>query len=161
MSEVSIGKREGSSSVHDGVPRPILRGAAVLISFALLTTAFARFTDVGTLHMPGAGAIESLALRFADRDDGAIDVRDARDGQVFYVVQPGAYGFIRSTLRGLARERRRAGLDGSTPFALTRWSDGTLSLEDAATGRRINLDAFGPDNSKAFAQLFAERRRQP
>jgi putative photosynthetic complex assembly protein len=161
MSEASIGKNETPPNAHDGVPRPVLRGAAVLIGFALLTTGLARFTDVGTLHMPVANAIESLALRFEDRDDGAIAIRDARDGSAFYVVQPGAYGFIRSTLRGLARERRRSGLDASTPFALTRWSDGTLSLEDAATGRRVNLDAFGPDNSRAFAQLFAERSRQP
>ncbi|PPD19905.1 MAG: photosynthetic complex assembly protein, partial [Methylocystis sp.] len=53
------------------------------------------------------------------------------------------------------------GLDASTPFALTRWSDGTVSLEDSATGRRVNLDAFGPDNARAFAQLFTERRREP
>ena len=161
MSEVSIGKSERSASAHDGVPWPILRSAAVLIGFALLTTGLARLTDVGTLHMPMTNAIERLALHFADRDDGAIVISDAREGAVFYVVQPGTYGFIRSTLRGLARERRRSGLDAMTPFALTRWSDGTLSLDDAATGRRVNLDAFGPDNSRAFAQLFAERRRQP
>lgn len=161
MSQASIGRSKAQASAHDGVPRPILRGAAVLIVFALLTTALARFTGVGAVHMPMTNAVESLALRFEDRSDGAIDVRDARDNVAFYVVQPGAYGFIRSTLRGLARERRRSGLDGSTPFALTRWSDGTLSLEDSTTGRRVNLDVFGPDNARAFAQLFAERRRQP
>jgi putative photosynthetic complex assembly protein len=160
MSEALIGKSKTPASAHDGVPRPVLRGAAALIGFALLTTGLARFTDVGTLHMPVANVVDSLALRFEDRDDGAIAIRDVREGAPFYVVQPGAYGFIRSTLRGLARERRRSGLDDSTPFALNRWSDGTLSLEDATTGRRVNLDAFGPDNSRAFAQLFAERRRQ-
>ncbi|GLI94836.1 photosynthetic complex assembly protein PuhC [Methylocystis echinoides] len=158
MSQASIGKSESS---HDGVPRGILRSAAILIGFALLTAGVARQTDVGTLHMPAANAVETLALRFEDRPDGSVAVRDAGDNSPIYVVQPGAYGFIRSTLRGLARERRRADFDATTPFTLTRWSDGTVSLEDATTKRRVNLDAFGPDNARAFAQLFDERRRQP
>lgn len=145
---------------HDGVPRGVLCGAAVLIGFALFATSFARQTDVGTLHMPAARAVETLALRFDDQTDGSVAVREV-DGRVIYVVQPGAYGFIRSTLRGLARERRRADLDATTPFMLTRWSDGTVSLEDPDNRRRVNLDAFGPDNVRAFAQLFDERRVKP
>jgi putative photosynthetic complex assembly protein len=110
--------------------------------------------------MPAARAVETLALRFEDRADGSVAVREAA-GDMIYVVQPGAYGFIRSTLRGLARERRRADLDATTPFVLTRWSDGTVSLEDPDIRRRVNLDAFGPDNARAFAQLFDERRAKP
>ena len=37
---------------------------------------------------------------------------------------------------------------------LTRWADGRLSLEDRTTGRVIALDAFGPTNGEAFAQLL-------
>lgn len=158
MNQASIGKCD---TPHDGVPRPILRGAGALLVFALLAAGGARMTGVGRVHMPAANAVETLSLRFEDRDDGSIAIRDARDGVAFYVVQPGAYGFIRSTLRGLARERRRSGLDGAIPFSLTRWSDGTVSLGDATNGRRIDLDAFGPDNARAFAQLFAERSRHP
>lgn len=158
MSQASIDK---GSSHHDGVPRGILRGAAILIAFALLTAAVARQTDLGTLHMPPATAVDTLSLKFDDRPDGSVAVSDASDDREIYVVQPGAYGFIRSTLRGLARERRRADFDATTPFTLTRWSDGTVSLEDGTTHRRVNLDAFGPDNARAFAQLFEERRRQP
>ena len=159
MSHESVGDRH--SGHHDGVPRGILCGAAILVRFALLTAGLARRTDVGTLHMPAAGVVERFALRFEDRPDGSVAVRDAEDGRDVYVVQPGAYGFIRSTLRGLARERRRADFDATTPFLLTRWSDGTVSLEDTTTNRRVNLDAFGPDNARAFAQLFDERRRKP
>jgi putative photosynthetic complex assembly protein len=158
MTQTSTGNE---TRPHDGVPRGVLRGAAILIGFALLTAGMARQTDIGTLHMPAAAPVDTLALSFEDRADGAIDVRDARDGARIYVVQPGAYGFIRSTLRGLARERRRADFDAATPFTLTRWSDGTVSLQDATTQRRVNLDAFGPDNARAFAQLFDERRREP
>lgn len=148
-------------SHHDGVPHGILRGVAILITFALLAAGVAHQTDVGTLHMPEATAVDTLSLRFADRPDGSVAVSDARDDRQIYIVQPGAYGFIRSTLRGLARERRRADFDAAQPFTLTRWSNGTVSLEDRTTNRKVNLDAFGPDNARAFAQLFEKRDRQP
>ncbi len=40
--------------------------------------------------------------------------------------------------------------DASPPFTLTRWRDGTLSLADEATGRRIDLDAFGPTQAASL-----------
>ena len=85
---------------------------------------------------------------------------DSRDGKEIYRVQPGTNGFIRATIRGLTRERRREGVGQIPPFALTRWSDGTLSLEDSSIRRRIDLDAFGPTNAQAFAQLFAARSQR-
>jgi hypothetical protein len=41
------------------------------------------------LHMPAARAVETLALRFEDRADGSVAVREAA-GDMIYVVQPGA-----------------------------------------------------------------------
>jgi len=40
------------------------------------------------------------------------------------------------------------------PFVLTRWANGTLSLHDPTTGRKVELDAFGPTNAQAFAGLL-------
>ena len=60
-------------------------------------------------------------------------------------------------MRGMARERHREDIGAQTPFTLTRWTDGTVSLQDRATGRTINLDAFGPTNAEAFARLFNDR----
>jgi putative photosynthetic complex assembly protein len=54
----------------------------------------------------------------------------------------------------MARERRSRGVDATPPFRLVRWSDGRLSLEDPSTQREIALEAFGPTNSGAFAELF-------
>ena len=81
--------------------------------------------------------------------------------KVIHVIAPGTNGFIRATMRGLTRERIRSGVGAEPPFLLTHWSDGTISLEDKTTGRRIGLDAFGPTNSAAFAQLFTSRRALP
>jgi putative photosynthetic complex assembly protein len=144
-----------------GVPRALLGGAAALVVFAFLASGAARLTDIGTVHMPRAQPVQTLSLRFVDQDDGGVAVIDATDNSRIFTVEPGKNGFIRATLRGLAQERRREGVGDAPPFQLTRWNDGTLSLEDAPIGRRIELDAFGPTNAQAFAQLFAARRPAP
>ena len=144
-----------------GVPRPVLFGAAALIGFAVLAVGFSVASDVGATHMPNVPAQERLALRFEDRDDGAVLVRDAETGRSIYVVAPGTNGFIRATMRGLTRERMRAGVGAEPPFLLTHWTDGTITLEDKTTGRKIGLDAFGPTNAQAFAQFFTTRSALP
>jgi putative photosynthetic complex assembly protein len=109
------------------------------------------------VHMPPVQAVETLALRFVDQADGGVAIEDARDRSLIHTVAPGTNGFIRATLRGLTRERIREGIGDGPPFRLTRWSDGTVSLEDSTVGRKIGLDAFGPTNADAFAQLFSSR----
>jgi putative photosynthetic complex assembly protein len=148
---------QGPAARGRPLPRPILAGAAALVAFALAATSIGRITGVGRLEMPQERVVETLALRFEDRDDGAVLVRDAQDGRTVYTVAPGTNGFIRATVRGLVQERKRSGIGAETPFTLTHWSDGTISLEDSTIGRRVALDAFGPTNAEAFAQIFAAR----
>jgi putative photosynthetic complex assembly protein len=135
-------------------PRGALIGAALLVAFTVSSAAVARLSGLGTVQMPEAASVESRPLRFQDMRDGSIQVTDARTGQVAASVEPGTNGFIRGTLRGLARERKRRGIGIEPPFTLTRRADGRLSLEDPTTGRVIALDAFGPTNGEAFAQLL-------
>jgi len=78
----------------------------------------------------------------------------ASGGDVVEVLEPGTNGFVRGVLRGLARDRKLRGIGPQPPFELTRWTDGRLSLTDTATGREIELDAFGPTNVGAFARLL-------
>ena len=64
-------------------------------------------------------------------------------------------GFLRTVLAGLVRERRRENAgDPATPFRITRWSDGRLTVDDTATGKLIELEAFGHTNEDAFARLL-------
>jgi len=93
-------------------------------------------------------------LRFDDREDGAVTVQDPVTGLVVAVFAPGTNGFVRATLRGLARERKRGSGTPETPFRLSAWSDGRLVLEDPVTGRKVDLRAFGPTNAGAFATLL-------
>ena len=81
-------------------------------------------------------------------------ISEADTGRVVDVASPGTNGFLRSTMRGLARDRKRQDLGAEAPFRLTRWADGRLSLQDEATGRSIDLGAFGPTNAAVFAHLM-------
>jgi putative photosynthetic complex assembly protein len=138
---------------HD-VPRAILILAAVLVAIVIAGAWTARISGVGRAAAPEAEALQSLALRFADQDDGAVIVRRAGDDATIYRVAPETNGFLRATLRGLAQQRRREGDGDETPFVLTRWADGRMSLDDPKTGRRVALEAFGETNAGAFAKLF-------
>jgi putative photosynthetic complex assembly protein len=109
---------------------------------------------IGSESAPAVEAVISRDLRFKDRADGAVAVHEAGDDRLVAVLPPGGDGFIRGTMRGLARERRQREIGAEPPFRLTRWDNGRLSLEDVGTGRRINLEAFGPTNVQAFARLL-------
>ncbi len=151
MSDIAI---RGSSG---GMPTGVLICAGMLIAFTIVSASFGRVSGLGSVHAPAANVVQSLALRFEDQANGSVLVRDAGDGAVIYTIAPGTNGFMRATLRGLAQERKRSDIDDSAPFGLVHWDDGHMTLEDATTGRRVALDAFGPTNAQAFAQLFSAR----
>ena len=136
-------------------PRPPLLGAAALVLAALLSVALVRTTGFGVSHEPVPASAVVRDLRFEDRPDGAIAVYDANADAPVQMVAPGTNGFIRGALRGLARERKRQGLGPDLPFRLSRTVDDRLLLEDPATGRVVDLGAFGPTNAAAFARLLA------
>jgi putative photosynthetic complex assembly protein len=135
-------------------PRGALLGAAALMALAIVAAGGARLTGFGTSHVPDGTPVASRGLRFADRSDGAVVISEAETGRVVDVASPGTNGFLRSTMRGLARDRKRRDLGTEAPFRLTRWADGRLSLQDEATGRSIDLGAFGPTNAAVFAHLM-------
>lgn len=140
--------------MENGIPRGLLLGAAALLAVSLLLATSARLSGVGVTRMPEASAVTTRELRFGDRADGAVVISDFRSGSMVEVLPPGTNGFARGVMRGMARERHSREIGSEPPFRLTRWSDGRLSLDDPATGRRIELDAFGPTNTAVFAHLM-------
>lgn len=148
------------SSQEASPPRGILLAAVLLIGCTLALVAFVRIsrgtasTSIDAAHSAGATAVVSRELRFLDRDDGSVAILAAPGGAVVDVLPPGSNGFVRGVMRGLARDRRARAIDSTPPFRITRWSDGRLSLEDPANDRVIDLGAFGPTNTKAFADIL-------
>jgi putative photosynthetic complex assembly protein len=131
-----------------------LAAMAALVLSALLGAAAVRWSGASPVQRADAATVRSLNLRFEDRDDGAILIRDADSGQLRATVAPGTQGFLRSTVRGLVRERHRQGLGPAVPFQLLGRADGRLTLLDPVTGRRVDLESFGPTNAAVFAQLI-------
>jgi putative photosynthetic complex assembly protein len=125
--------------------------AALIVVILLLT--FINSRDLNKIREPDASPVKVLQLRFEDRPDGSIAVIDYKTGKQIDAVQ-GEAGFVRGTLRGLAQERRRRGLDSGPPFELIYRADGRLTLSDTATGRLVDLESFGPTNAGTFFKLF-------
>lgn len=137
------------------VPKVPLYAAGALILMTLLLVAFVRLTGIGELRTPKAPVLIERLLTFADQTDGGIAVFDAVGGHSVARIEPGHEGFLRGSLRGLARERKRERIGPEVPFRLSSRADGRLLLEDPATGRVVDLGAFGAQNVAVFARMLA------
>lgn len=135
-------------------PRGALVGAATMVGLALSLATFVRLSGADISSMPPSTPVAVRSLRFVDRADGGVAVYDSKTSSVIEVLPPGSNGFVRATMRNFARERRSNGLGAEIPFRLSATADGRLVLEDLATGRRIDLEAFGSTNAGVFAHFL-------
>ena len=131
-------------------------------AFVLATLAIATFgrgmKETPFQLMGEAEIIASRMLRFEDRADGAVIVIDHETGGVIATAEPGTNGFLRGTLRGLMRARKRDGLAYSEPMKLERRADGELVLIDSKLGTVIALNAFGRTNAAIFGTMLTEKQ---
>jgi len=132
---------------------PIAKILVVDVIVIVLLLVFINSRDLSQVREPDAAPAKVLQLRFEDRPDGSIAVINYKTGQEIDSIQ-GEAGFVRGTLRGLAQERKRRGLDSGPPFDLIYRADGRLTLADTATGRLVDLESFGPTNASTFFKLF-------
>jgi putative photosynthetic complex assembly protein len=137
------------------IPAPIRWAFLSLVGLSLVAATVGRLSGWGTVQVPEGPAAVSREIAFLDRKAGGVEVRDASTGTTIDVIKPGEGGFVRGVIRSVARERRLAGLGQDRPVRVVRHRDGRLSVVDDATGRRIELDAFGPTNAQAFARYLA------
>jgi putative photosynthetic complex assembly protein len=147
-----------SEAKTQGFPLPVLLGAGAMILISLAVAYGARQAHLAAPKVAQRPPLETIDVRFEDRPDGAIAVLEATSGREISVVPPRSNGFIRGVMRGMFRGRKLEALGREGSFRLSREADGRLSLVDPQTGRRIDLDSFGPTNSLAFAQLLAAGR---
>ncbi len=133
-------------------PRAMRLGIFATVGLSLVLAATGRMTHIGAVQATGT-LVATRDLDFADGIDGSVIVTDARDGSPVQIFT-GESGFLRGTMRGMARTRRSEGVGPQTPFRLSAWSDGRLTLDDPATARHIELQAFGSTNTEVFAQLL-------
>lgn len=138
-------------------PRNTLIIAGTVILLSIMTAAAGRITGAAN-SAPTAAPVASRELLFRDQPDGGVAVFDAKDAsKPIDVAAPATNGFLRATMRGLARQRLRQDADRDVPFRLTEWADGRLTLEDPTTGRRVEMEAFGITNEEVFAHLLTAK----
>jgi putative photosynthetic complex assembly protein len=146
------------SADNHGFPRAPLIGAGALLLGVTLLVALLRVSGVGPSYTTDLRPVSVRELSFADESDGSIAVYD--ENRQLLARLEGTHGFLRGTLRGFARERKRMAIGPAQPFRLIGRADGQLSLEDPSTRRHVDLGAFGPTNAKIFAQLLVARSAQ-
>jgi putative photosynthetic complex assembly protein len=152
------------SHAHDHdptVPRGALIGTAALLLGTLAATGAVSWGLIPHAAAPEASRaaqnvmpVQERALVFADREDGAVVISDARSGATVSVIDFGQGGFVRATMRRLARERAAQGIGAEPPFVLVRWGNGALSLRDPETGGTAEIYGFGPDHVRVFADML-------
>ena len=135
-------------------PRSFNPMAVVLLGMALSTlvlVGIARWTGT-KVEQFDSPVTSSRALRFEDTPNGAVAVIDPGTGSEIARFE-GEQGFVRGVLRAISRERKRRGVDHHLPLLLQGHADGSLTLDDTATGERINLESFGQTQRASFAAL--------
>jgi len=145
-------------------PRLPLYAVSGLLLFSLVAVAVVRFAapeagvDGMAAEQAASQVVERQALIFRDLENGAVGVFDPASGKQLTTIEPGTNGFMRSTLRGLGRERMRRNLTPDEPFEIRILDNGRALLVDPAIDREVDLWAFGETNAMNFINLFNETR---
>ncbi len=122
-----------------------------LMGLTLLAVAMARWQGWHD-RVQDAPTVWEMTLKFEDMPDGSVRVSDATDGRTLASFV-GEQGFLRGSLRAMARQRRVTQAERDAPLILRALSDGRFVLLDPTQGERIDLDSFGPSNKAVFASL--------
>jgi putative photosynthetic complex assembly protein len=144
-----------NGSTTSGAMKPPIRKPIgyllVFLGVVLCLVTFARFQGMAWT-VKDAPVTWQRDLVFADTSDGQILASNYFDSKKVALFE-GEQGFLRGTLRALARERKRRGIGPEAPFRVIEHTDGRLTLLDPSTSQRIDLESFGPANAAIFRNL--------
>jgi putative photosynthetic complex assembly protein len=131
----------------------------IMLATLIYVTYVTQFTSQENLQTTDIVLKRNLIIKDDANGDILIEVASLNsqktDQDTLKVMRfSGEQGFLRGTLRALARERRVRNLSPTAPFELALDRDGRLTLTDSITNKGIDLEAFGPDNLAVFEQLL-------
>ena len=132
------------------VPKQMLHACFALILFTVFATFASQISGIGSFEREERAVVAERHFHFRDRADGGITVADARTMRTVREFDPDEGGFVRVAMRAHAFSRRARGLGDEAPVALVKTAEGRLLLTDPATGKKIGLSAFGPQNRALF-----------
>ena len=146
---------DANAITRSDLPRGLVRGAGCARArFVLVLRRHRACGRTGAILRPARRSLPRAISCSSTVRKAALQSTTLPMDAFLEVLAVGGDGFVRGVLRGVARERRGRGLGSDLPVRLIARRDGTLALEDPATGRRIELNAFGATNAAAFARFL-------
>jgi putative photosynthetic complex assembly protein len=136
------------------VPRGPLIGAALLIVLVFGVAIAARVSGHTASEEPASAIAQRRSLRLELEPDGLLSVYDVQQNRQVARLDPAKNGFLFGMLRGIQQKRTVAQTDPATPFQVTLWQDGRMTLDDSTTGMHVAVNSFGPTQVASFSQLF-------
>ncbi|MDX2288141.1 MAG: photosynthetic complex assembly protein PuhC [Hyphomicrobiaceae bacterium] len=136
-------------------PKSALYGAATLIAFTFILVIGARIAGYKMDWVPEAVAVADRQIAFTTTAEGNVEVRDFGTGKILGFYDRDENAFVRTVMLGLMHDRSLTRPDDkTTPFRITRWHDGRVSVSDPVSGRSIELAAFGRNQVETFEKLL-------
>ncbi|XBQ16987.1 MAG: photosynthetic complex assembly protein PuhC [Oceanicaulis sp.] len=136
------------------IHRRAVQGLIVIVIATIAMVGIVQLNGGPTVYEPRTPAVAAAELRFTDEPGGVVAVWDAGTGARLLDYGENEGVFVRSVMRGVARQRRMRGYGPETPVRLSRHESGDVWLTDPASGVQIYLGAFGPDNVGLFEALL-------
>lgn len=143
-------------------PRWALLSMFGLVSLTILVAALSPEKSAAPAQQRSVAANsgERVAVRFVDRTRGRIAVIENSTNRTIAILAPNTFGFVRTVMRGMAYNRRRAGEGSEAPFWISRRNGNQFYLTDPKTKRTMHLNAFGLTNAKTFGKLMDAALKQ-
>ncbi|ADP70264.1 photosynthetic complex assembly protein PuhC, putative [Rhodomicrobium vannielii ATCC 17100] len=141
-----------------GVNKALLLGSVAVAALLVIVIG----TSVIDRHGGGVAdasrrPLVSRAVVFRDAPSGGIAAFDQGATEPFQVLEREKNTFMATSLRLLGQVRQTRSKAGpETPFVVTQWSDGKLTLTDPTTGETLELAAYGQRNADTFSQLLPQ-----
>ncbi len=137
--------------------RPFILSVSGLVLASLISI------GIGTWMRPAAEPVRevpriSLELRMLTAPEGdVVTVLDNSSGREIDRLVGDQSGFLRTMIRVIRRDLGPIEDVNSIPFRIEAWHDHRVTLEDLASGRRIDLRDFGPTNAEVFIRWLMEK----
>ncbi|MBD0864159.1 MAG: pullulanase [Rhodobacteraceae bacterium] len=139
---------------HNLINRAMVLAICVMLFLTLGFVTYARLTDRLLEGIPTeVPFVRERAVTLTTEHNGAALII-AEDGHVIADIAAGKGGFIATIDRVVRRERTVNRVMQGAPILIRERADGRIVVYDPTTDWSAELNAFGPSNVQAFAQLL-------
>ncbi len=135
----------------------MLKIIAGVICLGLVLVTFGKLTGVGVELTQNGAAIATHQVTMMLGADDSVALKSVETGAVIAGFDKGHGGFLRNAIRAFGLKRNQMDILPQTPFVVTRWESGRVTLNDPATNHQVPVDSFGPMVTKMFAPLVEKK----